>query len=124
MRPGSSVPTSEPTLAEDEDDANVEGGGHVSTGEDTDDDYEYMTMGDDNAGFDNLVYDDGVDEDGSVLTAVPSASPSNLPSAVPSSPLEELRLYDKVPPNEDDSAAPMALVKFGFLASILVTMWV
>ena len=91
-----------------------------------DHDYEYMTMGDDNADFDILVYDDGVggDEDDSVLTTEPSASPSNLPSAAPSSPLEELRLYDKVPPNEDDSAAPMVLVKFGLLASILVTMWV
>ena len=87
---------------------------------------EYMTMGDDNADFDILVYDGGVgvDEDDQGLTAVPSASPSNLPSAVPSSPLEELRLFDKVPPNEDDSAAPMVLVKFGLLASILMTMWV
>merc|ERR1712232_1052909 len=107
MRPGSSVLTSEPTLEVGEDDAYVAGGGHDSTGEDLDGDYEYVTMGDDNADFDILVYDDdgvGVNEDDPVLKAEPSESPINLPSDAPTTPLEELRLYDKVPPNEEDSA--------------------
>jgi len=128
MLPGSSVLTSKPTLEVDEDDAYVAGGGHDSTGEDLDDDYDYVTMGDDNADFDILVYDDdgdGVNEDDSVLKAEPSESPSNLPSDAPTTPLEELRLYDKVPPNEEDSAGASKLLALGcFLASILMTTWI
>ncbi|EJK50220.1 hypothetical protein THAOC_30837 [Thalassiosira oceanica] len=128
MLPGSSVLTSKPTLEVDEDDAYIAGGGHDSTGEDLDDDYDYVTMGDDNADFDILVYDDdgvGVNEDDSVLKAEPSESPSNLPSDAPTTPLEELRLYDKVPPNEEDSAGASKLLALGcFLASILMTTWI
>ena len=116
--------TSEPTLGGDEDDANV-GGGHDSAEEDLDDGYEYMTMGDDNADLDYPVYDDdvGAEEDDQVLTAEPSESPSNSPSVAPSSLLEELRLYDKVPPNEDDSAGAPKPLTFGcFLMPILVIM--